>query len=202
MCSAGRSHDGKPASPESAQRDDGEPADPAQARERDRAVADGAAGRKAGTATAVVSPSTTRDDEAAEQPPDKPGPDKPAPDQAAPGKAAPDGAKATSGKPAGRVKRVSGTLWRFLRRITAPVWVRHVALLLIYTGSGIGATWPRFTYLATGKVPRTADTAAFVWGMWWIAHQVVHLGNPFFTTYMAAPVGTQLGFSTLMPLAR
>jgi hypothetical protein len=79
--------------------------------------------------------------------------------------------------------------------------VRHVALLLIYVGAGIAATWPRFSYLVDGKLPRTTDVASFVWGMWWVAHQVVHLGNPFFTKFMAAPVGIQLGFSTLMPLA-
>jgi hypothetical protein len=79
--------------------------------------------------------------------------------------------------------------------------VRHLALLLIYIGAGIAATWPRFTYLADSRLPRTTDVASFVWGFWWIAHQVVHLGNPFFTRYMAAPIGIQLGFSTLMPLA-
>ena len=203
MSSAGRSHDGKPASSESAQLDQGKPADPAPARGSDRAAAEG----RSATATAVVSPSTTGNDEAAEQPPPEAAPNKTAPGKTAPDKTAPDNGGASSKKPvgrpkkpAGRVGRVSGSVWRFLRRITAPVWVRHIALLLIYIGAGIAATWPRFTYLASGKVPRTADTAAFVWGMWWIAHQVVHLGNPFFTTYMAAPVGTQLGFSTLMPL--
>jgi hypothetical protein len=165
MSSAGRSHDGTPASPESARLDEGMLADPAPARERDLATADG----QAATATAVV----TRTDKNG---------------------ASPD-------EPAGRVKRVSGTTWRIFRRIAAPVWARHVALLLIYIGAGIAATSPRFTYLADSKLPKTTDTASFVWGMWWIAHQVVHLGNPFFTRYMAAPVGTQLGFSTLMPLA-
>jgi hypothetical protein len=42
--------------------------------------------------------------------------------------------------------------------------------------------------------------ASYVWALWWMAHQVAHLGNPFATTYMAAPVGIQLGFDTLMPL--
>ena len=40
-----------------------------------------------------------------------------------------------------------------------------------------------------------------MWDLWWIAHQVAHLGNPFFTRGMAAPVGIQLGFDTTMPLA-
>ncbi len=81
-------------------------------------------------------------------------------------------------------------------------WFRHVVLLLVYIAAGIGATWPRFTYLTEGKLPRTTDVASFVWGFWWVAHQVSHhFGNPFFTKFMAAPAGIQLGFSTLMPLA-
>ena len=43
--------------------------------------------------------------------------------------------------------------------------------------------------------------ASYVWDLWWTAHQVVHLGNPWFTDHMAAPVGIQLGFNTTMPLA-
>ena len=40
-----------------------------------------------------------------------------------------------------------------------------------------------------------------MWDLWWTAHQIVHLGNPWFTDHMAAPVGIQLGFDTTMPLA-
>ena len=61
-------------------------------------------------------------------------------------------------------------------------------------------TWPRAAYL-TGQLPRTRDVAYYVWSLQWVAHQVVHLGNPWFTTHMAAPAGIQLGFSTSMPLA-
>jgi hypothetical protein len=32
-----------------------------------------------------------------------------------------------------------------------------------------------------------------------VAHQVSHLGNPFATSYMAAPAGVKLGFDTLIP---
>jgi hypothetical protein len=131
---------------------------------------------QAATATAVVSPSMDDTD---------------------------DNDMAGADQPIGRsrVRRVFRATSRLSRLAAAPVWVRHVALLLIYIGAGIAETWPRFTYLADGKVPRTTDAASFVWGMWWVAHQVVHLGNPFFTKFMAAPVGIQLGFSTLMPLA-
>jgi hypothetical protein len=103
--------------------------------------------------------------------------------------------------PAGRVRRVFRAIRRSLRWFVTRVWVRHLALVLIYIGAGIAATWPRFTFLIDGKLPRSGDVASFVWGYWWMAHQLTHLGNPFFTRSMAAPVGVQLGFSTLMPLA-
>ena len=47
---------------------------------------------------------------------------------------------------------------------------------------------------------KVRDMSSYVWALWWMAHQVAHLGDPWFTTYMAAPVGVQLGFDTLMPL--
>lgn len=153
MSSAGRSPDGKPASPDSARLDEGQTA----------------------TATAVASPTSATTRESTQEP--------------------------AEAERVGRAARASRATSRLVKRITAPLWVRHVALVLIYIGAGIAATWPRFTYLADGKLPKTTDTASFVWGMWWIAHQVVHLGNPFLTNHMAAPVGIQLGFSTLMPLA-
>lgn len=87
------------------------------------------------------------------------------------------------------------------RRSGNTTWARHLVLLLVYEAAGIAATWPRFTYLADHKLPGTQDVASYVWDIWWVTHQLVHLGNPFFTRSMAAPAGTQLGFSTLMPLA-
>lgn len=89
----------------------------------------------------------------------------------------------------------------WFRRATGQTWVRHLVLLLAYQGAGIAATWPRATWLADGRLPATSDVSGFVWNLWWAAHQLQHGGNPFFTTYMAAPVGTHLAFSTLMPLA-
>jgi len=78
-------------------------------------------------------------------------------------------------------------------------WLRELALLVIYLAAGIAATWPRASYL-TGRLPPGPDQAEYVWNMWWLAHQVVHLGNPWFTGTLAAPVGVQLGFDTLTPL--
>jgi hypothetical protein len=65
--------------------------------------------------------------------------------------------------------------------------------------AGIAVTWPRTAYLA-GRLPAIDDVSSYEWDLWWIAHQVSHLGNPWFTGHMAAPVGIQLGFDTTMPL--
>jgi hypothetical protein len=77
---------------------------------------------------------------------------------------------------------------------------RHLLILLAYIGAGILLTWPRVTYLADHKLPGTRDAGAYVWGFWWFARQLVHLSNPWYTNYLAAPVGAQLGFHALMPL--
>ena len=185
MSSAGRSQEGTPATSDSAGPDDRARADSTPGHERDGS----AARRQAATATAVVSPTKTDTDKVPEPPRGRRF-----------GRVGDRGGLRPD-KPPGKVRRVFRPIWRFVRSFCARVWVRHVALLLVYIGAGIAATWPRFTYLADGKLPRTTDVASFVWGYWWIAHQIAHLGNPFSTTYMAAPVGIQLGFSTLMPLA-
>jgi hypothetical protein len=87
------------------------------------------------------------------------------------------------------------------RSVAARPAVRHLLLLVVYVAAGIGTTWPDATYLTGHQLPAVRDISGYVWDLWWIAHQVTHLGNPFFTHYMAAPVGIQLGFDTTMPLA-
>ncbi len=72
-------------------------------------------------------------------------------------------------------------------------------LLACYLAAGIAVTWPRTAYL-TGRLPAVDDVASYEWDLWWVAHQVSHLGNPWFTGHLAAPVGIQLGFDTTMPL--
>jgi hypothetical protein len=76
---------------------------------------------------------------------------------------------------------------------------RQLALLTVYVAAGIALTWPRVAYLPR-QAPTVRDVSSYIWDLWWIAHQVSHLGNPWFTASMAAPVGTQLGFDTTMPL--
>jgi hypothetical protein len=78
--------------------------------------------------------------------------------------------------------------------------LRHVLVLAGYLALGIAVTWPRAAYLVQGRLPGYLDVVSYVWDLWWVAHQVSHLGNPFATSYMAAPVGVKLGFDTLIPL--
>ena len=77
--------------------------------------------------------------------------------------------------------------------------MRQLVLLACYLAAGIAVTWPRTAYL-TGRLPAIDDVASYEWDLWWVAHQVSHLGNPWFTGHLAAPVGIQLGFDTTMPL--
>ena len=77
---------------------------------------------------------------------------------------------------------------------------RHLLILVCYLLAGIAATWPRGAYLFEGKLQATRDAGVYVWDFWWMAHQVLHLSNPWYTRAIAAPVGWQLGYHALMPL--
>jgi len=99
---------------------------------------------------------------------------------------------------AGAARRVAGFRVAGHRVARHPA-ARQAALLCCYLAAGVALTWPRVTYLA-GRLPAIRDTGGYVWGFWWVAHQAAHLGNPWFTTDLAAPVGTGLAFHTLMPL--
>ncbi|MGH3273998.1 MAG: hypothetical protein ACRDNZ_06680 [Streptosporangiaceae bacterium] len=87
-----------------------------------------------------------------------------------------------------------------LRVLPARQSLGHLLLICGYTVAGVIVTWPTARHLASGQVLKVPDISSYVWALWWMAHQVAHLGNPWFTQYMAAPVGIQLGFDTLMPL--
>jgi len=86
-----------------------------------------------------------------------------------------------------------------LRAAAARPWARELAVLAAFLAAGVVATWPLPSYI-TGRLPLTRDAAIYVWDLWWVGHQVIHLHNPWSTTYMAAPVGLQLAYHTLVPL--
>jgi hypothetical protein len=101
---------------------------------------------------------------------------------------------AGAGRPAG----ISGTAATARTRWRTAA--RQLTVLGAYLAVGAAVTWPRLSYLVTGRLPATRDAGGYVWGFWWVAHQVITLGNPWHTYDLAAPVGTQLGYHTLMPL--
>jgi hypothetical protein len=104
-------------------------------------------------------------------------------------------APVTGPAPAGRTAAAApGSRSRWARP-----WVREVVVLAAFLAAGVAVTWPRAAYL-TGRLPLGTDQEQYVWNFWWLAHQLTHLGNPWFTSYLAAPVGIQLGFDTLTPL--
>jgi hypothetical protein len=86
-----------------------------------------------------------------------------------------------------------------LRAAARRPWARELAVLAAYLAAGVAAIWPLASYL-TGRLPASRDVAVYVWDMWWVAHQIIHLHNPWSTTYLAAPAGLQLGYHTLVPL--
>ncbi len=100
---------------------------------------------------------------------------------------------------ADRQQQAAGRAGR-LRETAGRPWARELAVLIGFLVAGIAVTWPLATYLTGAKLPSTRDVAVYVWDLWWVAHQVVHLHNPWSTTYMAAPVGLQLAYHTLVPL--
>ncbi len=102
--------------------------------------------------------------------------------------------------PAGAAAERTAFRWGRLRAVAARPAVRHLVLAVCYGAAGIAVTWPRAAYL-TGRLPASNDVSSYVWDLWWVARQVTHLGDPWFTGYMAAPAGVQLGFDTTMPLA-
>ena len=76
----------------------------------------------------------------------------------------------------------------------------HVAILAAYLAAGIAVNWTRAAYLTGHVLPTGRDAGLFVWDYWWVARSVLHLSNPWFSHYLAAPVGVPLGFHVLMPL--
>jgi hypothetical protein len=88
---------------------------------------------------------------------------------------------------------------RVLRVFTAHPVAGQLTLLACYLAAGVAVTWPRASYI-TGRLPSMRDSAAYVWGFWWMARRLSHLANPWVTDHMAAPAGVLLGYHTLMPL--
>ncbi len=92
-----------------------------------------------------------------------------------------------------------GTPAPWFTRLRKHPLAAHLVLLAGYLITGLAVTWPRVTYLA-GRLPGHRDAGGYVWDFWWVARQVSHLSSPWSTRYLAAPVGSDLSYHTLMPL--
>ncbi|HXF18996.1 MAG TPA: hypothetical protein VN597_00980 [Streptosporangiaceae bacterium] len=86
------------------------------------------------------------------------------------------------------------------QRLAGRPVLTHLAILAGYLAAGIALTWPRASYLVEGKLPTGRDAGVYVWDFWWMLHQIEHFSNPWYTRFIAAPVGAQLGYHALMPL--
>jgi hypothetical protein len=102
------------------------------------------------------------------------------------------------GQVAGTHGRTAGGQGR-IRAAVAHPWARELAVLVAFLAAGVAATWPLPSYI-TGRLPLSRDVSIYVWNLWWVAHQIIHLHDPWSTTYLAAPVGLRLGYHTLTPL--
>ena len=104
------------------------------------------------------------------------------------------GARPAGAAAATRPQQAATGAARLRGGLRGPV-ARQAGILLCFIAAGVVATIPLAANLA-GRIPAARDPASYVWDFWWVAHQVTHLGNPWFTPMMAAPVGVQLGFHT------
>ena len=104
----------------------------------------------------------------------------------------------TQGQVTGKQGQAAGRPGR-LRAAAGRPWAREVTVLAAFLAVGVAATWPLASYI-TGRLPLSRDVSIYVWDLWWVARQIIHLHNPWSTTYLAAPVGLQLGYHTLVPL--
>jgi hypothetical protein len=179
---------GRPATDDSTATDASTPTDGSTARGEGPAD-DGAAGDDGARPTSNPADDSPAGDDGASPAGHRPADDSPGTHE--------DGAATADGYATGASADNAGGRWAALARHPA---ARHLTLLACFLAAGIAATWPQALYLPRGQLLETTDVASYVWDLWWVSHQLVHLGNPWFTAKMAAPVGIQLGFDTTMPL--
>jgi hypothetical protein len=84
----------------------------------------------------------------------------------------------------------SATQWgvQTVRERRSRWWI--VAALCIYAVAGLAANWPAFP--GDPALLRQGDLTAMAWFLAWTPHAMVHLQNPFYTTALNFPTGTDL----------
>ncbi len=74
-------------------------------------------------------------------------------------------------------------------------WLAIAAALLAFS---VYATWPLARHM--GDAVKEDDPFTYMWDLWWVARSIVHLDNPWFSSYLLAPDGSYLAFHSLTPL--
>lgn len=85
------------------------------------------------------------------------------------------------------------------RHVPVKRFADDLIVLLAYAAMVMWVFWPlaarAFTHYQAG-----GDAGSFIWGFWWVRDSLEHLRYPFTSTDIFWPVGTPLGFHTLMPI--
>ena len=76
--------------------------------------------------------------------------------------------------------------------------VRGLAIAAALLGLSVYATWPLATHM--GRFVYEDDPFINAWSLWWVAHSLVHLDNPWWTAHILSPDGSYLSFHALFPL--
>jgi hypothetical protein len=74
-----------------------------------------------------------------------------------------------------------------------------VPILAAYVALGVYAMWPIVGNIERGELYGT-DPATSAWSLWWIKECVLHLRNPWHTTWQFAPDGAYLSYYALAPV--
>lgn len=73
------------------------------------------------------------------------------------------------------------------------------AALMLYAVASLALLWPAPTALTAEMLGDGADSHLFVWNSWWFATAISEGHNPFETTEIFWPLGTELWLHTLSP---
>ena len=79
-----------------------------------------------------------------------------------------------------------------------PLHTSNILVLLAYLLITIMMTWPTALYITEGIPGDGFDGWQNYWNLWWVKEALLVQGtNPYFTTYLYPPIGTNLLFHTL-----
>jgi len=69
-------------------------------------------------------------------------------------------------------------------------WRLHLAVLCVYAVLGLALSWPLPLHLSTHLTgDPTGDTGVYVWNLWHFRHELLLGRDPFYTSFLFAPIG-------------